>query len=201
MERFTYFCYHHFWDALDWVFPPACSGCGRIGMRWCSDCDAGLIPIGYDICEICGYPVENGTICNRCADKRPEFTMLRSVYEYQGGVRNAIHRLKYNNDLGVGEILGSKCADHLTRLQWKIDMVMPVPLGKQRRKERGYNQAAMIAYPMALILGIQYGQKQLVRSRETVTQVEYNAGQRKQNVHEAFNATTSECYREEYTCH
>ena len=106
-------------------------------------------------------------------------------------LRNAIHRLKYDNDLGVGEILGKKCADHLSRLQWKIDKIIPVPLGKKRRKERGYNQAAMIAYPMSLMLGIQYGQNQLIRSKETVTQVEYNAEQRKQNVHEAFSAPAS----------
>lgn len=191
MERFTYFCYHYFWGALDWVFPPSCSGCGKLGRRWCSDCEAGLVPLRNNICDICGYLIENGTVCSRCAVNPPEFTMLRSVYEYQGGLRNAIHRLKYDNDLGVGEILGRKCADHLERLHWKIDLVIPVPLGKKRRKERGYNQAAMIAYPMSLMLGIQYGQKQLVRSKETVTQVEYNAEQRKQNVHEAFSAPNS----------
>ncbi len=74
-------------------------------------------------------------------------------------LRNALHRLKYDNDLGVGEILGKKCADHLKALNWNIDLIIPVPLGKKRRKERGYNQAAMIAYPMALMLGIQYGSK------------------------------------------
>jgi ComF family protein len=127
-------------------------------------------------------------LCIRCTDKRPEYSKLRSIYEYRDELRSTLHHLKYDNDLGAGEILGSKCADYLNRLDWNIDMIFPVPLGENRRKERGYNQAAMIAYPMALILGIHYGHKDLIRVKETISQVDFNAEQRRLNVQDAFRA-------------
>lgn len=188
MTRFTYFCYHHFWNALDWVFPPACSGCGKLSIRWCFECDSKLQNLPETICEICGYPIEGGIICSRCKNEQPNYSCMRSLYSYRDEIRNALHHLKYDSDLGVGEILAEKCASFLTSLDWKIDVILPVPLGKTRKKERGYNQAALIALPMALKLGLRYGGKNLVRVKETVSQVEYSAEQRKSNVHEAFKA-------------
>jgi ComF family protein len=140
------------------------------------------------VCEICGYPIDDGMVCIRCIEKPPEYTKLRSIYEYREELRNTLHHLKYDSDLGVGEILAGKCAKQLKKLNWNIDMIIPVPLGKNRRKERGYNQAAMIAYPMALMLGIHYGNKKLIRVKETVSQVDFNAEQRRMNVHDAFRA-------------
>lgn len=192
MERFTYFCYQHLWKTLDWIFPPECSGCAAAGIRWCSDCESKLTPLQKNLCMVCGYPISRDTICTRCSEKRPEYTELRSVYEYKEELRNAIHHLKYYNDLGVGEVFGSKCANHIKNLKWKIDMIIPVPLGKKRRMERGYNQAALIAYPMALKLGIPYDSRKLQRIKETISQVEYHLEQRKQNVHEAFTASAAE---------
>jgi ComF family protein len=188
MERFTYFYYHVFWELVDWVFPPACSGCGKIGERWCSSCDQKLIPLQNQICQICGYPVDSGEICEKCSEDRPSFTKLRSIYAYQDELRNALHRLKYSNDLGVGEILGQKCAEFLTLLNWEVDLILPVPLGKKRRRERGYNQSALIALPLALIMKIPFCSNAILRKKETITQLEFKAEERKKNVKDAFSA-------------
>jgi competence protein ComFC len=191
MERFTYFSYHAFWEVVDWIFPPTCSGCGKIGERWCSSCDLQLTPLYDQICQICGYPMQSGKICEKCKNDRPSYTKLRSIYAYKAELRNALHRLKYNNDLGVGEIMGKKCAEYLSFLNWDIDLILPVPLGKKRRRERGYNQSALIAFPLALILNIPYNPKAIIRKKETVTQIEFKAEERKQNVKDAFLANTS----------
>jgi competence protein ComFC len=191
MERFTYFSYHTFWEVVDWIFPPTCSGCGKIGERWCSSCDLQLITLHSHICQICGYPVDSGEICEKCLKDRPSFTKLRSIYAYRDELRNALHRLKYSNDLGVGEIMGHKCANFLTPLNWDVDLIIPVPLGKKRRRERGYNQSALIAFPMALILNKPYSSKAIFRKKETITQIEFKAEERKQNVKDAFSANIS----------
>lgn len=186
--KFSFIVYHTLWELIDWVYPPTCSGCGSPGSRWCDVCDKELIHLSDSVCETCGYPIDRENLCSKCFEVKPNFNETRSLYQYQSNIRNALHHLKYDNDLGVGEILGKKCAEYLTGLQWEIDYIVPVPLGKKRQKERGYNQAALIAYPASLVSGIPYSSKCLIRSKETVTQVDFTSEQRKQNVREAFRA-------------
>ena len=186
MERFTYFLYHSIWEALDWIYPPTCSGCGSEGVRWCLNCDNSLVKIVEDVCSICGYPSGNGEICEKCLQSKPSFMQLRSIFKYQTGIRKALHQLKYKNDLGMGDILGQKCAHFMKSLSWSIDIISSVPLGKRRRKERGYNQAALIAYPMALLLNTPYESNIVKRVKETHSQIDYSADQRKENMQNAF---------------
>ncbi len=144
--------------------------------------------VSEDICDVCGYPLEWGNLCSRCNESRPKILRMRSLYQYDGQIREALHHLKYDNDLGIAEILGKKCAEYISNNQWEIDLVIPVPLGKERRKERGYNQAAMIAYPLSIYCNIFYNSKCLSRQKETTTQVEFSADRRRQNVKDAFIA-------------
>ncbi|MGE5224806.1 MAG: ComF family protein [Omnitrophica WOR_2 bacterium] len=76
----------------------------------------------------------------------------------------------------------------LNQLKWKIDVVVPVPLGVARLAERGYNQAALLARPVSLGMGLSYSSKALFRIRETRSQVELKASERKSNVKGAFQA-------------
>jgi ComF family protein len=71
---------------------------------------------------------------------------------------------------------------------WLIDVVVPVPLGIARLKERGYNQAALIAHPFALASGLRYAPRALLRTRETRSQVGLSITERKINVTDAFKA-------------
>jgi ComF family protein len=71
-------------------------------------------------------------------------------------------------------------------------MILPVPLGKSRQKDRGYNQSALLAYPLALRTGIHYRPKVLRRIIETRTQVGLTYQQRKENVVGAFKAESDQ---------
>lgn len=71
---------------------------------------------------------------------------------------------------------------------WNIDVVTPVPLGKTRRNERGYNQAAMLAFPLAIAKGLPYKNNALKRVQETASQVYLSKDQRAKNVKDAFKA-------------
>jgi ComF family protein len=96
--------------------------------------------------------------------------------------------LKYRRNLGLGEALATQMSTFVAGLGWPVDMIIPIPLGKKRLKERGYNQVAMVARPLSLQLGIEYRPAALVRARETRSQVGLSASERKQNVSNAFQA-------------
>lgn len=67
-------------------------------------------------------------------------------------------------------------------------MIIPVPLGKHRLEERGYNQVAMIAIPLAMVLNVKYAPNELTRHKETRSQVELNRQERKKMLKGAFQA-------------
>ena len=118
----------------------------------------------------------------------PHFHKLRSWSVFESPVKEALHRLKYRRDLGLGEAIANQMLDFVAILDWQIEEIIPIPLGKQRLKQRGYNQVAMIAFPLALMLGISYHPNALIRIRETKSQVGLNASQRSENMRNAFRA-------------
>jgi ComF family protein len=157
-------------------------------VRWCDDCEISLGTLPPPVCQRCGLPLRIGEKCPDCAIETFLFTRAASRYSYEGPIKNALHRLKYNNDLGIADVLAMRMSDHLEDLQWRIDLVVPVPLGRERRKERGYNQSAMLAYPLAMKLGLKYSSHILKRIRETGSQVNLTGEERRKNVARAFGA-------------
>jgi predicted amidophosphoribosyltransferase len=65
--------------------------------------------------------------------------------------------------------------------KWSVDMIVPVPVGKTRAEERGYNQAALLAIPLSLKLGITYSSKVLFKTRDVKSQVGLSLEQRFKN--------------------
>lgn len=111
---------------------------------------------------------------------------LRSYARYSGNIQNAIQRLKYHRDIALGEIFASFLVELHQETRWEFDLVIPVPLGVVRKKERGYNQAALIAFPFSLAIQVPYSGKSLRRVRETRSQVDLGYWQRLENVKDAF---------------
>lgn len=189
-ERTGFFLYHTLWQAVDLLYPPHCAGCEKLGERWCSACQQQVEKLREEeICSRCGDVLKTGGICYTCIKHPPAFTALRSWGIFGGPLRKALHGLKYKQDIGLGESLSVHLADLLNHLSWPIDLVTAVPLGRQRYKERGYNQAAMLAWPTAARSNIPYASRVLERTRETHSQVGLTAQERLQNVHGAFRAS------------
>jgi competence protein ComFC len=187
-SRPAYYAYRFFWLAVDSLFPPACGGCGRRGQRWCRGCQASITRIVSSICPHCGEPTQNNLACQRCRENPPAYRALRSCAEFGGPLREALHRLKYQRDLGLGEALGRLLVEQIGTMGWKVDLIVPIPLGRKRMKERGYNQADLLARPLALATGSQYSTRAVRRERETVTQVGLGVRERLENVSGAFLA-------------
>lgn len=180
--------YTSLWALLDLIYPPSCGGCGQKGNRWCTSCQNQTMVICPPLCNRCGRPQDQEGVCIHCISSKPVISGVRSWAVYEGPLRNAIHRLKYYRDISLGEKLSSHLIGYLQNGEWVVDMIVPVPLGSSRFKERGYNQAALLAYPLALNMGIEYRPKVLNRILETKSQVGLNYEQRKENVAKAFKA-------------
>lgn len=114
--------------------------------------------------------------------------MLRSWAVFDSPVQDGLHTLKYRGNIAIGEGFALQMLDFLHSLQWSIDMIVPMPLGKQRLRERGYNQVAVVAQPLAYFAGISYEPNALWKSRETRSQVGLNVHQRHENVQNAYQA-------------
>ncbi len=186
--NWKYAAYHSFWEMLDLLFPPACGGCGKSGSRWCLDCQKRVNILDGILCEICGLPQDKPGICGTCLAEKPHFRALRAWAVFSDPVQPALHRLKYRHDVSMGDAFASQMAPYVKKLNWQIDLIVPIPLGKQRFKERGYNQVGMIAKPLALALGMRYAPDGLMRRKETRSQVGLTKIERKANVHDAFQA-------------
>lgn len=190
-KRLSYQLYQFFWSTLDWVFPPKCGGCGKPGIRWCAQCQSSTRTIKSPVCPLCGQNITRVGPCVHCQVAAPRYTGLRSWAYYDGSIRNAIHQLKYNRNVGLGEILSRPLLKLFLDLGWKIDIITPVPLGLARIAERGYNQSSLLAKPLSLALGIPYCPQILWRQRETRSQVGLSASERRLNVVGAFAAQAS----------
>jgi ComF family protein len=113
---------------------------------------------------------------------------MRSWLVFEGPIRRALHKLKYRRNVALGEALAQHMSLYVRQLDWPIEVVVPIPLGRQRMKERGYNQVGLVALPVAAMHAWRYASRGLARVRETRSQVGLSAAERKENVGGAFAA-------------
>lgn len=118
----------------------------------------------------------------------PAYRQLRSWAVFDFPVQNALHTLKYRRNMGIGNVIARLMAEFARSLNWDVDLIIPVPLGKKRLKERGYNQVALVARPLAFELGLEYAPHGLWKTRETRSQVGLNVSQRRENVSRVYQA-------------
>jgi len=114
--------------------------------------------------------------------------MMRSWAVFDSPIQNGLHTLKYRHNIGVGESIAIQMVEFVHALRWPVEIMIPVPLGKSRLKERGYNQVALVARPLAYQIGLRYEPGALWKTRETRSQVGLNASQRQDNVRNAYQA-------------
>lgn len=173
---------------LDWLFPPTCAGCGRWGERFCPDCFSKVELLSTDLCPKCSQPSPQGQVCQSCQVDPPPWQTCRAWAAYRGPLRVAVHRLKFKNDLGLSEFLGQHLVQLIQQQAWPVDCIIPVPLNPRRRRARGYNQSAFLAYAIALQTGLSYLPGALLRIKDTRSQVGLSAEERHLNLQAAFNA-------------
>lgn len=153
---------------LDFLIPAACAGCGATGGVLCHRCTA--------------------SIATRDAfviGSRGSIPPTLALGPYDGALRTSILALKFRGARGVGTLLGKWIAE---RIFWPLELVVSVPLHAQRLRERGYNQAALIARAVAAAIRVRYLDDAIARRRSTVPQSSLGLAERRENVEGAFGA-------------
>ncbi len=159
-----------------------------MGERWCNSCQQRLTILPELVCDICGEPRQTSGMCGRCRASRPPYKALRSWAVFKDPIRPALHKLKYKQDIGLGDSFALPLANYISTLNWDIEILIPVPLSSKRSLERGYNQVDLIARPLAMIHQWDYMPMALKRTKHTRSQVGLTATQRLENVQNAFTA-------------
>jgi len=179
--------YEILWNVIDFIFPPHCAGCDTLGFRWCVDCKSSVKRISSTFCNKCGSPeIFTEKVKDHCIDLLKSIDFIRSYAIYEPPLSDAIKKLKYRNDIGIAQVLAFYLVEMYNDLNLDIDYVIPVPLGKMRYRERGYNQASLIAKPFSLAIGRPMKTQALFRNKETKSQVGLSREERSENVSGAF---------------
>jgi ComF family protein len=106
--------------------------------------------------------------------------------KYQYPLNKPIQRLKYSRDIALGETLSRLLFQVCREMHLQPDLVVAVPLSRKRQRSRGYNQAAMLARPLAWMLGTVYRNRIVHRVRDTASQVGLSIERRRENMVDAF---------------
>jgi ComF family protein len=182
------------WAGLDLLFPPRCAGCHRPGARLCKTCQAAFNQLEPPWCDRCGLPVQQAGRCGDCSapgDQLAPLTGIRSLAYFDGALRSTQHQFKYRRDSMLADALGCLLSEARWWNQVRADRLVAVPLSEQRLRQRGYNQAGLLARAVADCRGLPLDGGLLRRTRHTAAQVGLSVAQRRANVQGAFAATAS----------
>ena len=176
---------HDLWErALDVVFPPRCAGCGARGVLLCPACLAAIAYIGPPACPSCGGRTTRPGTCPVCRAYPNALDGIVAATAFERPVRECIHALKYEGQRGYAAVLAAMARTALIRLP-VADVVVPVPLSRERLRDRGFNQSLLIAQHLAGdALPVLPGW--LARTRDTPPQVGQDREARHANVADAF---------------
>ena len=190
-------------ETLLLVYPPMCAGCSRAfysdkSEPFCRDCFIALDLISEPYCPLCGIPFSSekttNHLCGDCLGSVHRFDRARATGFYQGLIREVIHRFKYGGQTFLVNPLARMLigpGNELTRMH-RIDKIVPVPLHCKRLRQRGFNQASLLARRLGSLLKIPVDYSSLKRTRWTDPQIGLSRNQRAANVKGAFSLKARE---------
>jgi ComF family protein len=126
-------------------------------------------------------------LCPSCRHRPLAIDGIRSAFRFEGGVRQAIHQLKYRQHHALAATLAGLMAERWRSNPLPADMVVAVPLHPARLRERGYNQAELLAHAFGGMIGLPVMAGGLRRVRHTRPQMSLDAAERRGNVQAAFD--------------
>lgn len=161
------------------LFPAGCRLCDQLladarRLPLCDDCLSSFPRVLPGSCDICGLP---GTFnpefphalsyCRDCQERRFAFQIARSFGLYEGALVRAILLLKHERIEPLGTWFAERLAEVVGREaeRARADMIVPVPLHRQRARERGFNQVDIFGRPLAKRLRLPYRPVLLMRLR------------------------------------
>jgi len=173
--------------ALDLLFPRRCVDCGKEGDFICDSCRRSLPRIMPPFCPKCGIPQPSGILCPGCVSWQVEIDGVRSPFRFGGVIREAIHQLKYRHLRALAEPLAELLNNYLASNHMPGEVLVPVPLHRERLRERGYNQSSLLAKELGKLINLPVVDDCLIRQRSALPQARTSTvEERHSNVADAF---------------
>lgn len=179
---------------LDFLFPPTCPLCG-VGIKrhgeLCIDCFSAFNWIDGAKCAHCGYPFPAGfepspfRMCPACATGGCYLDLIRSACVYDDASRAAMLPFKHCGKIQYGRFMSRMMIWALRDADIEPDIVMPVPLALRRLRHRTYNQAMILARPIARKYGVPVDAAS-VRRKHRPDMGHKTPQQRRENIHNVF---------------
>lgn len=167
---------------LEFIYPPLCLACSALlpntSTYVCDKCRNALV-------RSSDHPHLTAEVSGRLGDA-VDGVRASFVFQKSGPLQSLVHSLKYENMEQVGGWLGEQLGDELVRTGVRPDFLIPVPLHRVKERERGYNQAALIAEGCALRTGGVVVAHAIRRTRHTRTQTKLSIEERNANVASVF---------------
>ena len=173
---------------LNLLFPQSCVLCkDRVfEQRWataCPECWSKLEPIPRPFCPQCGMlaPMIEG-LCGACRRGDQAFDFARSLFLFTDPMRGILHQFKYAGRVSLARPLGNRLREHMLMEGFRGKLALPVPLHRARERERGFNQAELLARRLGLAVDCRL----LRRRKNTPSQTGLTRSQRALNLTSAF---------------
>ena len=183
---------------LEILFLPRCFVCDRLldtldiraGRKIHRVCRGKLEPVKQPFCFHCGCPLpdEGAEYCSDCRRKHSCIEQGRALFVYGGTILKSMYRFKYANRRRYAAFLAEEAAARYG--DWfkekEIEVIVPVPMFRKKKRQRGYNQAELFARKISEYTGIPCKSHMVRRIRNTLPQKELGDREREKNVKSAF---------------
>ena len=184
------------------ILPP--SGKDQTQKSWrelvCRDCRGVLPWIRQPYCMKCGKELRDDTeeFCADCAANKHLFTEGRSIFRYEGKLRDSMLRMKFHNKREYLDFYAAAMQEGAGRFLARIGAgcVISVPAHPVKRRERGYDQCLLLAEKFCLRTGLPLMRDLLIRTRYTLPQKGLGMQQRRANLRNAFAVKNASVLRE-----
>lgn len=190
-------------SCIEFIFPPTCPLCNaRVETHGelCADCWTSFNWIDGPKCVHCGFPFASSfdlspnMMCPTCASGKCELDLIRSACVYDDASRMAMLPYKHSGHIQYARFMARAMIWALHDTDVSPDIVMPVPLARKRLFQRGYNQATLLARPIARAFGVPMDLDSISRKyRENMGHK--TSSQRAQNVHNVFTVRNADKIR------
>lgn len=170
---------------LNRLLPQDCQLCGKPGAAdlLCAPCLADLTRLPDERCPVCALPTAAGAVCGQCLRHPPHFDATHARFAYAFPLDQLVQTLKYGHQLALAGLFSRLMQGALAI---EADMMIPLPLSKQRLRQRGFNQAVEIARPLSRASGIPLDLHATERVVDTAAQAGLPWKERRANIRNAF---------------
>ena len=166
-----------------------CNCCGVENFNdgyFCNNCEKEFVYIEKNKCDHCGRLTNKPVLfCDSCIGKNIEFDTARSVYEYLEPISTVVKEFKYQNKKYLAQVFASKMLNVFLSSFSNVNAITFVPMTEVKKKQRGYNQAELLANELSNLTGIEV--LELAEKKgDTPSQASLSAKERKDNLKTSF---------------